>query len=185
MPEKAERLTFLEYGALLAFAASCRSTCPRAHVGCALFNSEKVVVATGYNGAPPGEPQCDQVGCLMNNDHCVRARHAEENACRFSGATAIVNGYAFVTIRPCRNCFDDLVRHDIKNVFYLNDYRNELAKDYIDEVCKEKGIRLEKLELDPVKLLQKPLSFHQGPGGLLTSHYRLSIEEQIPPMMEH
>ena len=90
-----------------------------------------------------------------------------------------------MTIRPCRNCFDDLVRHDIKNVFYLNDYRNELAKDYIDEVCKEKGIRLEKLELDPVKLLQKPLSFHQGPGGLLTSHYRLSIEEQIPPMMEH
>jgi len=186
MPEKTERLTFLEYGALLAFAASCRSTCPRAHVGCALFNSEKVVVATGYNGAPPGEAQCDEVGCLMQDGHCVRARHAEDNACKFAGNRSLVNGYAVTTIRPCKNCFDYMARLEIKNMLYLQDYRNELAKDYIDEACVQKGIRLEKLPLNPVKLLQKALDFHQGPGGILVSDYRLSIEEQIPPsMMEH
>ena len=83
MPENPPRLEFLEYGALMALAASCRATCHRRLVGCALFNSHKVVVATGYNGAPAGASQCDDIGCLMVDGHCKRITHAERNAVIF------------------------------------------------------------------------------------------------------
>ena len=63
----------------IAKAVSARSTCPRASVGAVIVRDHHIV-ATGYNGAPSGEPQCDEVGCLVENDHCQRAIHAETNA---------------------------------------------------------------------------------------------------------
>ena len=50
----------------LAKAVATRSTCPRASVG-AVIVKDKRVLATGYNGAPLGEPHCTEVGCLMEN----------------------------------------------------------------------------------------------------------------------
>jgi dCMP deaminase len=56
-----------------------RGTCLRAQVGCVIA-IEGRVIATGYNGAPPGEPHCIDVGCQMEEGHCVRTIHAEANA---------------------------------------------------------------------------------------------------------
>lgn len=56
-----------------------RGTCLRAQVGCVIA-IEGRVIATGYNGAPPGEPHCFDVGCQMEEGHCVRTIHAEANA---------------------------------------------------------------------------------------------------------
>ncbi len=185
MLQNPERLAFLEYGALMAFAASCRATCRRRLVGCALFNSHKVVVTTGYNGAPAGAPQCDEVGCLIVNDHCERITHAEKNAILFAGNRCLRGGYSFTTIRPCRNCFNLLIAKEVKYMYYIEDYRNEDSEDYAGKICRERGIVLEKLQIDLLPLLQKALNFHQGPGGLLGSHNKLTIEEHTPEMMDH
>ena len=68
-----------EYFLKLAMLASERATCPRMHCGCVLVK-DKNVVATGYNGSIPGDDHCEDVGCLVINNHCERTVHAEMNA---------------------------------------------------------------------------------------------------------
>ena len=65
-----------EYFLEIAKIVSTRATCPRASVG-AVIVKDNHVLSTGYNGAAPGEPHC---GCIMENNHCQRAIHAETNA---------------------------------------------------------------------------------------------------------
>jgi dCMP deaminase len=185
MPENPPRLEFLEYGALMAFAASCRSTCRRRLVGAALFDSHKVVKATGYNGAPAGAPQCDEIGCLMVDGHCKRIAHAERNAVIFSGNADLRGGYSFITIMPCRSCFDLLVAKEVKYLYYLEDYRNEEHQEYVKKVCGEKGMTLQKITSCVVALMQKAIDFHQGSGGLLIAKNKLRILEDIPEIMDH
>ena len=63
----------------IAKEISQRATCPRAHVGAVIVKNNRIL-ATGYNGAPAGEPHCTDEGCQMVDDHCQRAIHAETNA---------------------------------------------------------------------------------------------------------
>ena len=63
----------------IAKEIASRSTCPRAAVGVVIVKDNRIL-ATGYNGAPPDEPHCTDVGCLMVDGHCQRAIHAETNA---------------------------------------------------------------------------------------------------------
>lgn len=183
--ENPPRLEFLEYGALNAVTSSCRVTCRRRIVGCAFFNKHKVVVSTGYNGAPAGAPQCDQIGHLMVNGHCERTTHAERNAVLFAGDRDLAGGYAFVTNRPCQDCFPLLVEMKIKYIYYLEEYRSEEFDEDQKRICKEKEITLEKLPYDVVALFQKAIDFHQGPGGLLVGRNKLRIIEDAKEMMDH
>ena len=68
-----------DYYLEIARVVSTRSTCPRASVGAVIVKDHRIV-ATGYNGAPSGEPHCTDVGCQLVDGHCSRAIHAETNA---------------------------------------------------------------------------------------------------------
>ena len=68
-----------EYFMDIAKEVAKRSTCPRASVGAVIVKDNRIL-STGYNGAPPKEPHCTEVGCLMKNNHCERTIHAETNA---------------------------------------------------------------------------------------------------------
>lgn len=169
-----ERLNFLEYGAAMAFAASSRGTCPRRYVGTALFDAHKIVAATGCNGAPAGAPQCDQIGCLMVDNHCKRATHAERNASVFAGRRDLRGGYAFITIRPCDDCFKILVELGIRHIHYLEEYRPEIAGAQ-KGICRERGIHMEQLPFNLEHLLRKMIRFHQNSGGLFSNNSNLKI----------
>lgn len=56
-----------------------RGTCPRSRVGC-VIEIDGRILTMGYNGSLPGDPHCDEEGCLMNEGHCIRTLHAEANA---------------------------------------------------------------------------------------------------------
>ena len=61
------RQSWTEYFMGLAHQVATRSTCERRHVGSVAVGSDHRIIGTGYNGALPGTPHCDEiVGCLRN-----------------------------------------------------------------------------------------------------------------------
>ena len=77
--EEMSRPDWNTYFLNIAEAVSLRSTCPRASVGAVIVKNNRII-STGYNGSPAGEPHCTEVGCMVENNHCQRAIHAETNA---------------------------------------------------------------------------------------------------------
>lgn len=47
----------------IAKAVAARGDCTRRQVGAVIVNSHHRVIATGYNGAPPGDPSCLEGAC--------------------------------------------------------------------------------------------------------------------------
>jgi len=93
------RLDFETAMLMVALSVSSMATCSRRSVGCVL-TKDKIVVATGYNGAVKGKPHCQDVGCILKDGHCIACVHAEANASmRCAEADS-----AFCTDRPCLTC---------------------------------------------------------------------------------
>ena len=64
------RVDWHRYFMNIAVQAATRSTCPRKHVG-AVIVRDKTILSTGYNGSIRGYAHCEDVGCLMEDGHCV------------------------------------------------------------------------------------------------------------------
>lgn len=120
-----------EYFLEIAKVVAKRSTCDRARVG-AVISKNKVILSTGYNGAPRGLPHCDDIGHEIVDGHCVRTAHAEANAIAQAAKNGIpIEGATiYQTISPCYDCFKILVNAGIKEVVYSNFYmsRYEASK---------------------------------------------------------
>lgn len=106
----------------IAFMVSERSTCPRLHVGAVLVQNRRIK-ATGYNGSPKGLPHCDEVGCLMVNNHCVRTIHAEVNCLMEAEPTEREGATMYVTHMPCPECQKLIITSGVKRVVFKNDYK--------------------------------------------------------------
>jgi dCMP deaminase len=78
-------------------AVSKLGTCKRARVG-ALIVRDGRVIATGYNGSPPDELHCLDIGCDMQDGHCVRTTHAEANAIAFAARHGIATAGATIYV---------------------------------------------------------------------------------------
>ena len=117
------RLSWDAYFMGIAYKAKERATCDRAHVGCVIVVGRDVV-ATGYNGSPPGEPHCDEEGHVIEDGHCVRTTHAEINALARAAkrGVRVADGRAYVTHRPCLTCLKALVTAGVKLVIYGTAY---------------------------------------------------------------
>ena len=128
---KTKRPSWDEYFLKLAMLVSERATCPRMHCGCVLVK-EKRILSTGYNGSIPGDGHCEDDGCLIVDNHCVRTIHAEMNAiiqCSVHGIST-QGATAYVTNMPCTNCAKALIGAGIKEVVIFSDYHDTLAEDF-------------------------------------------------------
>ena len=131
MTNNNKRPSWDEYFLKVAMLVSERATCPRMHVGCVLVK-DKQILATGYNGSIPGDAHCEDDGCIIVDNHCVRTNHAEINAIaqcashgvRTKGATA------YVTNMPCTTCSKALVASGIKEIIVFSDYHDTLATEF-------------------------------------------------------
>lgn len=118
------RQTWNEYFMDLAHLVSTRSTCDRLHVG-AVLTKDKNIIATGYNGSPAGMPHCDDVGHEMEDGHCVRTIHAEQNAL----IQAAKHGHStkdstlYITHSPCYTCSKLIITAGITNVYFHQEFR--------------------------------------------------------------
>src|SRR3954466_8795551 len=100
-----------------------RSTCPRLRVGAALVRKNQVL-GLSYNGAPAGLPHCDDVGCELIDNHCIRATHAEINlllGCARSG-TPTDGTEIWVTQNPCTACSKAIIRAGVNTVYWGTTY---------------------------------------------------------------
>lgn len=132
----------------IAKVVSSRSTCPRKSVG-AVIVRDRTILSTGYNGSIRGMPHCNDVGCIIENNHCVATVHAEVNAIVQSAKNGVVTNASdiYVTASPCWNCFKLLANAGIRRVVYSEFYRD----DRIFEVAKQIGIELVLLSQDPAQ----------------------------------
>ena len=140
----AQRPTWDEYFLKLAMLASERATCPRMHCGCVLVKN-KNVIATGYNGSIPGDAHCEEVGCLLIDNHCVRTVHAEMNALVQAAKRghAVDGSSAYVTNMPCTTCAKALITAGVKRVVVFSDFHDTLAKEFFAKA----GVVIDKLPM--------------------------------------
>jgi dCMP deaminase len=135
----------------LAMLASERATCPRMHCGSILVK-DREVIATGYNGSIPGDAHCDDVGCLVVDNHCVRTNHAEMNALVQAAKKGhMVDGATlYVTNMPCTTCAKALIAAGVKRVVVFSDFHDTLATDFF-----AKG----KVRIDKIPMPSKDINY--------------------------
>lgn len=125
--EKYVRPKWDEYFLNLLEPIGSRGTCDRGRSGSVIVSPGHTIIATGYVGAPPGQPHCDEVGHLIRtvidengnqSQHCIRTLHAEENAILQCAKDGIKLEGATIYSRmvPCYNCAMRIVRVGIKRV---------------------------------------------------------------------
>lgn len=126
------RPTVDEWALGLARAVATRADCSRRRVGCVVLDEACRVVATGYNGAPAGDP-----GCL--DGHCPRGRltydqlaehtdydtgpgrcvavHAEMNALLWA-RQSVAGATVYITDPPCPGCAKHLTAAGVARVVH-------------------------------------------------------------------
>jgi dCMP deaminase len=114
------------------------------HCGCVLVRN-KHVLASGYNGSLPGLPHCEDVGCLLVDNHCIRTNHAEMNAITQAAknGVSIEGATAYVTNMPCTTCAKALIGAGIKRVVVFSDYHSTHAEAFF----KDADVRLDRQEM--------------------------------------
>lgn len=146
-----ERISKSQYYLNIAKAVAARSTCLRRNYGCVIVKNDEII-ATGYNGAARGEPNCCDVYEECPRSHMAHnsgdysdcpAVHAEQNAMlsapreKMIGATLYLAGFEHLqcgetseitTCTPCPICARMIRNAGIKDVVSL---RNDEITDVL------------------------------------------------------
>ena len=126
-----ERPSWSEYFKDIVTITAKRSSCNRLHVGC-IFVKDNRIIAQGYNGYIAG---CEHKEIIKDN-HNISTIHAEQNTicdCAKRGVSC-ENSIAYITHFPCYNCMKLMVSSGIKEINYINGYKNDkLVYDLANE----------------------------------------------------
>lgn len=165
-----------------AILPALRTSCLVRGVGAALV-VENRVIASAYNGAPPGLKTCLEIGhCVYQNyahEHvnkhggdfekikesykplCI-ASHAEANVmsqCARMGISP-TGGTLYVSTFPCFRCSrDEIVGKGIISVKFLKDYLSDdtmISDDRrsAQDMFDQTGIKTEQIELSPERIME-------------------------------
>src|SRR3989344_9200136 len=125
-----------------------RSSCDRLHAGSMLVK-DKRIISSGYNGAPPGMPTCDEVGHLMEGGHCVRTIHGEHNSILQAaqlGGISTKGSTMYTKYTPCVHCTKYVIAAGIVRVVAGKVYRSMDAVNYL----REAGVKVDIYENNPI-----------------------------------
>jgi dCMP deaminase len=122
MSEMESRACWDQYFINIASVVAMRATCPRRRVG-AVIVKDKMIVSTGYNGSVRGSSHCDDIGCIMENGHCVATIHAEVNAILQAARNGIstLGTTMYITLNPCMSCYKLILNAGIVKVVCKED----------------------------------------------------------------
>lgn len=150
MQQKEKRPDWDNYYLTMLEHISSRATCSRGRCGCAITKDNRLL-ASGYVGAPPGLPHCDEEDHLIKKvideneqikHHCTRTVHAEQNAiCQAAKFGIALDGATlYSTMEPCRVCAMLIISVGIKRVVCLKRYQ---AGEETRELFKKAEIELQ------------------------------------------
>lgn len=126
------RPSWEEYFKDIVLCTAKRSPCKRLQVGCLIVKDNRII-ATGYNGFLPGAEHKS----IVRNDHEQATLHAEQNALTDCAKRGIAcdGATVYITHYPCIICSRLLLCSGIKDIKYINDYKNdELVKYFCDQL---------------------------------------------------
>ena len=134
-----DRLDWNEYFMSLALLISSRSPSKRLKVGSVIVKDNRVI-SSGYNGFPSAAPH----ESIMRDGHEINTIHSEQNSISDSAkrGVAIEGATIYITHFPCINCVKYIISSGIKQIIYLDDYRND---EVVLELCKQAGVKIEKM----------------------------------------
>ena len=137
MPEERQhyRPSWDDYFMAIAKIIAMRGTCNRLYAGSVLVKNNRII-ASGYNGSPPGLPHCNDVGHLLEDGHCVRTIHGEHNSllqAAVQGSTSTVGSTMYTKYSPCIHCTKYIIASGIKRIVVGKVYRNATALDMLKE----------------------------------------------------
>lgn len=108
------------------------SRCSRSKVGAVIARNGRII-ATGYNGTPPGyDNKCED--CDGNTRPEVL--HAEENAIVFCARHGLSTEGCdlYTSLSPCPGCAKMISAAGIKRVFYKTQYRDLMGIELLEKL---------------------------------------------------
>lgn len=135
-----KRVDWDQYFISLALLTASRSSCNRLKVGCVLVKDNRII-STGYNGFLPSAPHVS----IVRDNHEQATVHAEQNAISYCAAnlSSSIGATAYITHYPCINCTKILAASGIKEIKYLNDYKND---DLVIKILDSINIKISKID---------------------------------------
>lgn len=124
---ESERISWGEMFFEIAKIVAKRSKDPKTKVGAVLVK-DNCIIGVGYNGDPRNFEYDFDWSSSEKYDYVI---HAELNA--ISNATRIgakvYGADIYLTLSPCHDCIKLLIQNGIRNVYYLEEYKDiELTK---------------------------------------------------------
>jgi len=129
-----------EYFKEIVRVTAKRSPCDRLKVGCLLVKDNRII-SQGYNGFLPDCPHKS----IVRDNHEQATIHAEQNAisdCAKRGVSCL-DCDAYITHYPCIICTRILLASGIKNIKYIDNYKNDELVEYF---CNMKDVKIYKLQ---------------------------------------
>ncbi len=153
-------------------------TCDRLRIAAGAVK-DKRLRGVGYNGSVSGLAHCDDVGHLMVDGHCLRTRHGEVNLISNTDRENLKGASIIITSTPCLECIKDLAHEGVVEIHYTGNYANAQGKEYVGQICKEKGIKLIQHDIDWQELFQELFDGMVQKGGVLErAGYKLKISKE-------
>ena len=134
-----KRVDWDQYFILALLTASDHHVIGR-KVGCVLVKDNRII-STGYNGFLPSAPHVS----IVRDNHEQATVHAEQNAISYCAAnlSSSIGATAYITHYPCINCTKILAASGIKEIKYLNDYKND---DLVIKILDSINIKISKID---------------------------------------
>ncbi len=146
-----------QYFLKIASVVGERATCLRHHMG-AVAVKDKHILTTGYNGAPAGQKDCLELGCLRDElgipsgerVEICRAIHAEQNVIIQAAlhGVSLEGSTIYCTHTPCVLCAKMLVNAKIKRFVSFSKYNDD---EFVD-LFREAGIEVDIKERPPSQI---------------------------------
>lgn len=170
-PYPTPRPSWDQYFMMAAKLIAVMATCPKLRVGTVIVKNRRII-ASGFNGAPPGHPHCTEVGCLVFEDEgtsCRRVLHSEHNAVLQDSAN-LLGGSLYTSYLPCIDCMKAIIGARISEVVYEKEYEGNKQKyKSSKEFAAQAGIRLR--QIPEVKILDTLSEYYGGQDRVRQEKY--------------